>query len=112
MPSILSNTPLLLSALVLLCSNVHIASYPLNGHDVCSYIRYDPMWSSTHYMPTVLERTLKRKGGKLGPFHCPVCGSAYAYAADWDPNALRETGRSVCVGGGFPLCQHTSSAIQ
>lgn len=67
-------------------------------HDVCSYIQFDPMWSSTHYMPTVLERTIKRKGGKLGPFHCPVCGSAHAYAADWDPNALRETGRcAACI---------------
>lgn len=70
-----------------------VASY--YTHDVCSFIHIDPMWSSTHYMPTVLERTIKRKGGKLGPFHCPVCGSALAYASDWDPNALRETGRCV-----------------
>lgn len=80
---------LLLAALLLQSTASHYT------HDVCSYIDIDPMWSSTHYMPTVLERTLKRKGGKLGPFHCPVCGSAYAYASDWDPNALRETGRCV-----------------
>lgn len=72
------------------------ATARVNSFDKCATVRSDPMWTDVRYVPTILEKRLRsKKGARLGPFTCPVCGSAKSFATDWDAQSLRETGRQA-----------------